>query len=115
MTPKSMIERRKHPRIFIRALVDYESHDTFLYDYSKDLSEGGIFIQTDDPLEVGKVIDLKFSLPDVEKVFNIKGEVKWTNQEESKGGRKGMGVAFKGLSEDDKKLLQNYVDKIEDK
>jgi type IV pilus assembly protein PilZ len=106
---KEKIDRRKHPRIFLRALVDYESQDTFIYDYSKDLSQGGIFIQTDKPLKINDVIELKFSLPDIAKVFNVKGEVKWTNTEEGEGLMKGMGIEFKDMSAEDRKMLQEYV------
>ncbi len=106
------IERRKHPRVLIRAMVDYESQDTFLYDYSQNLSEGGLFINTKNPLSVGEVLDLKFSLPDVEKVFQVKGEVRWVIEDEKDGLMRGMGIAFKDLDEDDKKLIQSYIEKL---
>ena len=108
------IDRRKHPRVLLRALVDYESEDTFLYDYSKDLSQGGLFIQTDKPLKVNETIDLKFSLPDIAKVFEVKGQVRWVNPESVGGLMKGMGIAFQELSPEDKKLIQNYVLKMND-
>jgi uncharacterized protein (TIGR02266 family) len=113
MKPK--IEKRKYPRVLIRALVDYESRDTFLYDYSRDLSQGGLFICTESPLEVGKEIKLKFSLPDVERVFEVAGEVRWVNEEDREGILKGMGVQFKNLSADDRMLLQEYVENYDKK
>ena len=107
------IERREHPRILVRAMVDYESQDTFLYDYSQNLSEGGLFINTESPLAVGEVLDLKFSLPDIEKVFQVKGEVKWVIEEKKGPLMKGMGIAFKDLSDDDRKLIQSYMEKLD--
>jgi len=109
----SKIERREHPRVLMRALVDYESQDTFLYDYSRDLSEGGLFIQTDKPLAIGEVITLKFTLPNVDKVFEIAGIVRWTNPDSVEGLLKGMGVEFKDVCESDKKLIEDYVKEMD--
>ena len=105
------INTRKHPRVLIRALVDYESQDTYLYDYSENLSQGGIFIHTDKPLDVGDRIELRFSLPDVEKVFEILGEVKWINAEKKQRALPGMGIEFMNLNEEDKSLLAKYIER----
>jgi len=106
---KNKTERRKNPRVFLRALVDYESQDTFLYDYSKDLSQGGLFIKTDKPRSIGDEIELKFSLPDIEKVFKTKGEVKWVIRDKSDNTMNGMGIEFKGLEEEDKRLINRTL------
>jgi len=108
-------ERRKHPRVLVRAMVDYESQDTFLYDYSENLSQGGLFIQTDNPLKMGDTFELKFSLPDIEKVFQVKCIVRWIVSENKEELLKGMGVEFQNLSNDDRDLIKAYVDKIEKK
>lgn len=104
-------EKRRFPRVMVRALVDYESQNTYLYDYSENLSQGGIFIQTDNPLKIGELIDLKFSIPDIEKVFQIKGEVRWVEHQGNKQIPKGMGIEFKDLTEDDRELLKEYLSK----
>ena len=104
------IDRRKYPRALIRVLVDYESQDTYIFDYSNNLSEGGIFIKTANPLKKGSVFMLKFSLPDVDKVFKIKGEVRWTNTKETKNVIKGMGIVFRDIDDGDRKLINQYID-----
>jgi len=106
------IERRKNPRVMVRALVDYESQDTFIYDHSRDLSEGGVFIQTDKPLQIGEELKLKFSLPDIEKVFEIKGEVIWASSKDSDDNMKGMGIGFKDIQDEDKRLIQEYIERV---
>lgn len=125
-------ERRQHPRQFVRIMVDYAASDTFLYDYSNDLSEGGIFIQTSQPLEKGSTIDLRFTLPGVEKVFALKGEVMWVNclapaavtegasalddlldgaQETAPASEmpEGMGVRFVNISPEEQALLREFL------
>jgi type IV pilus assembly protein PilZ len=111
-------ERRKQPRVFVRALVDYESPGTFLYDYSKDLSEGGIFLETERPLPTGTPVTLRFTLPDIDRVFEVKGKVAWINETKPKGGAKapkfqvGMGVQFEEMEEEDRKTIRDYVTKL---
>ena len=118
MTEKKGPERRKQPRVFVRALVDYESPDTYLYDYSKDLSEGGVFIETQKPLPTGTPVTLRFTLPDIDRVFQVKGKVAWLNETRPKGGAKapklpvGMGVQFEAIEEPDRVAIRGYVDKL---
>lgn len=80
-SPQTAADRRKHPRHFIRILVDYTASDSFLYDYSNDLSEGGLFIQTASPLPVGATLELRFTVPGVDRLFRLQGEVMWLNSE----------------------------------
>ena len=114
-------ERRKFPRILVRALVDYESPDTYLYDYSTDLSEGGIFIQTDKPLSKGTPLKIRFTLPNVDKVFEVKAKVAWLNQERLKKGKpskklpQGMGIQFDMMDEADRAEITKYIREVSKK
>ena len=103
--------RKSEPRVMTRILVDYESKDTFLFDYSRDLSSGGVYIETDNPLSEGQTLNLRFSLPGVDKVFNVEGRVAWTNPPKArkKSVGPGMGVEFVDLEGPDRELLQGYV------
>lgn len=42
--------------------VDCETEGTFLFAAITNVSQLGIFVRTEEPLEVGRVISLKFSL-----------------------------------------------------
>jgi type IV pilus assembly protein PilZ len=109
------VERRKHVRILVRVLVDFESPDTYLYDYSSNLSEGGIFVETDTPHPIGTTLTLRFTLPGVDRVFEAKGEVKWQNNLGEKGNLpvpdlgRGMGIQFADMEDSDREILQKYV------
>jgi uncharacterized protein (TIGR02266 family) len=117
MTADNPQERRRYPRVIVRALVDYESPDTYLYDYSGDLSEGGIFIETENPLPQGTPLTLRFTLPNIESVFEVKAKVAWVNERASDGGEsgkrlaRGMGVQFESMDDADKATIQGYIRK----
>mgnify|MGYP001327099566 CR=1 FL=1 len=111
-------ERRKTPRVMVRVLVDYESSDTYFYDYSNNLSEGGIYIETDRIQSVGSKITLRFTLPGIDRVFEATGHVTWAYQPKSGDGGpptdvlgKGMGIQFDTIEPADKKFIQEYLNK----
>ena len=108
-------ERRKFFRVLVRVLVDFESPDTYLYDYSSNLSEGGIFIETEKPFEQGSSLTLRFTLPGVDRVFEAKGAVRWLNMPGEDGERlvpdlgPGMGIQFVDIEETDQDFIRQYV------
>ncbi|MFH1018281.1 MAG: TIGR02266 family protein [Pseudomonadota bacterium] len=112
-------ERRQHPRIMVRVLVDFESSDAYFYDYSNNLSEGGIFIATDRILPMDTPVTLRFTLPNIDRVFQANGKVAWVF-EPSAGDEgpptdvlgKGMGVQFHDMDEKDRKLVRDYIQSV---
>ena len=115
MGDKTVDERRVHARILTRVLVDFDSSDTYLYDYSNDLSEGGIFIETENPLPSGSELTLRFTLPNIDRVFEVKGTVKWksdTKLQDANPQKKmprGMGIQFSEMEDIDREMIRKYV------
>jgi len=108
-------EQRKYARVLVRVLVDFESPNAYLYDYSNDLSEGGIFVETESPSPPGTPLTLRFTLPDVDRVFEARGKVAWIHDGQGAIGKsvaRGMGVEFVSVEEKDRKLIQEYVGKV---
>jgi type IV pilus assembly protein PilZ len=95
----------------IQLLVDYKSDGTYLFDFCKDLGTGGVFIQTPKPLPTGSSIDLTFTIPDSKETLIAKGTVIWVQS--PVGDRKdlvpGMGIQFKGFSGEQRRLLEDFV------
>lgn len=121
MGDRKIKERRKNPRYLVRALVDYESPDTYLYDYSTDLSQGGIFIETNNPASIDSPITLRFTLPNIDRVFEIKGRVAWHNQPDPKDELRpvqrlprGMGIEFLEMDKADREIIQKYLQESQD-
>jgi len=108
MTTEKANERRQYPRHFVRILVDYSASDTFLYDYSSDLSEGGIFIQTKNPLEKGDQLELRFTIPGKDRIFQVRAEVVWLNKETAEVSQEIDSEEALGDALDD--LLDNVVE-----
>ncbi len=97
---KSSVERRRHRRFDTSFAVDYSSGDNFLFAYLQNISEMGIFIRTDTPMEVGTELRLRFAVDDQEDPLLVDGEVIWINPYRESGDNinPGMGVRFKRLT-----------------
>ncbi len=106
----------------VRVLVDFESSDAYFYDYSNNLSEGGIFIATERILPIGTPLTLRFTLPGLDRVFQANGKVIWI-YEPSTGDEgpptevlgRGMGIQFSDLDGKDRELIRNYINGLIEK
>jgi len=101
---------RSGRRIPIQLLVDYKSDGNYLFDFCRDLGTGGVFIQTTKPLPTGSAIDLTFTIPDSKETLTASGTVIWVQGTVNKSeASAGMGVQFAGFSNDQRKLLEDFV------
>jgi type IV pilus assembly protein PilZ len=107
---QSYEERREHERYEASYAVDYASGDTFLFSYLTNISEMGIFIRSDNPLEVGTSLRLRFQIENQEPLI-IEGEVIWVNpfKESGENLNPGMGVRFRHLTAE---LREQVVDLV---
>jgi len=105
------VEDRSGRRVPIQLLVDYKSDGNYLFDFCKDLGTGGVFIQTTKPLPTGSAIDLTFTIPDSKETLITKGTVIWVQSPvaERKDLVPGMGVQFKTFSVEQRRLLEDFV------
>lgn len=105
MSDDSNDDRRQHNRIPINR--EFETIDEFISEYVTDISQGGVFIRSKNPLPVGTKVTLKFSviLDDFE---TIEGEGEVIRVEKSSEGS-GMGVAFTRLTAESKKLIDEVT------
>jgi type IV pilus assembly protein PilZ len=106
-------DRRSTERIEVTWSVDCETEDTFLYANITNISEMGIFVRTQEPLEVGTRLTLKFSPPGHES-FIAKGQVQWVNAVRmlADNPNPGMGIRFVDLTSDARERLVDIVHTI---
>lgn len=87
-----------------------ETLDQFIERYAVDVSPGGIFIRTKEPLTVGTPMKFEFQLRDASPLIAGEGTVVWTrdNDPSRPAVAPGMGVRFDRLAEGS----QGVIDKI---
>ncbi len=110
MMEKKKKERRRHIRVGHVFKVDYRTPEALFNEFAENISEGGIFIKTQKPLEVGTEIVIHFFLPILEEPIRVRGRVEWnTNMPGVKSKVPGMGVSFQQLSPEDKEKINSVI------
>jgi type IV pilus assembly protein PilZ len=106
--------RRSSERIDVTWSVDCETEDTFLYANITNISEMGIFVRTQEPLEVGTRLTLKFSPPNASEAFVATGQVQWVNAVRmlADNPNPGMGIRFVNLNDEERERLVEMVHTI---
>ena len=115
MSNSSSIERRTNRRLPIRVMVEYETTEDFLFDYTANVSIGGMFIATGEPLQLGTRFRMRFRLPNRKKPIETYAVVRWVVDPEDLGGMQaGMGVQFEELTPKDHAEVLALIQRWED-
>jgi type IV pilus assembly protein PilZ len=103
--------RRGTDRVEVSWSVDCESRDTFLYASIANISEFGIFVRTQEPLEVGTRLTLNFTPPGSDEPFVLHGQVQWVNAVRmlADNPNPGMGIRFVDLTNESRSRLIDTV------
>ena len=96
---------RAFPRLELNAYVDYTGSEVLLYHKVRNISLGGICIQSPAVEDVGMTVDLVVNFPDLDATIGIKGEVVWSNREPPMD----MGIRFIDLDDDRRDTLRRYL------
>ena len=112
----SSITSREEQRVKKTLSLSYKDHESFISAYSSNISKGGLFIKTSNPLPEGESFILKLKLPGLDDVIKINCTVSWVNRDESKPDVPvGMGLRFVDMNKDERLILERYVDSILEK
>jgi uncharacterized protein (TIGR02266 family) len=104
-------ERRKSPRYaaaFHLHLV-FDDLDELRSAYTRDISEGGIFVSTEQPLPISSLVKLKISLVHEDLTYiEAEGEVVHVAKPGSRL-QSGMGVKFVSIRDESRQFIREYV------
>lgn len=96
--------KRKHYRKSVRTSVEYNAGGRSDKGFIHDISAAGVFIETRMPFRAKESISLNFSLPKApQKQVTIHGQIARISPD-------GVGVEFKPLSEDQKKVIKSLLE-----
>ncbi len=105
-----MTERREDPRVEVDIEVRYRTAQEFLSAYSRNISGGGIFVRTAQPLPLNRGVHLRFTLPGIPHRFDVSGIVVWSNPGAAKSSLpSGMGIKLINLDTQSKQLIAEFV------
>ncbi|MBS1105068.1 MAG: type pilus assembly PilZ [Deltaproteobacteria bacterium] len=102
------VERRRSPRAPLVVRIAYSTIDALFSEFTRNVNEGGLFIETDNPPPADTRVTLQFKLPGTDAPIQARGRVAWL-QQSGEDGPAGMGVEFENLGQDAHALIDELV------
>jgi c-di-GMP-binding flagellar brake protein YcgR len=93
--------RREHPRAKLATQVEWQGLSSLAL--SRDVSAGGMFVETTDQPTAGSKIKLRFHLEDGGQIVEATAQVSYTVS------RMGMGVRFMDMELADRERIERYI------
>lgn len=89
--------------------VSYNSYNEFITEYTKNVSRGGIFINTRRHHEISEIVDLSLIVPGLDNPLNIKGEVIHIKIHNVPDEDAGIGIKFIDIDSESRKGLIEFI------
>lgn len=99
-------EKRRYARSEVRWPVTLKTSRGSMEAETKDVSLGGVFIRSRNPLSPDEVLAMVVKVPDLEQPLKIDGKVIWSNisGSDNEFTPHGMGVLFTEIFPEDRQL-----------
>jgi len=94
-------DRRVQPRAPLATQIECDRCMTLAF--SRDVSLGGMFIETTEPLPLGSCVTVRFNLGQNDRVVTATAQVAYHVE------KMGMGVTFLEIEPDDRDAIRQYV------
>lgn len=95
-------DQRRHPRAALKLEVRYQRLNAFIADYTHNLSKGGTFIRTDEPLQLGDSLDFELFVPKHDAPLELRGRVVWVTSD-------GMGLELVWSKDEEREAFESAV------
>jgi uncharacterized protein (TIGR02266 family) len=105
---RTVVERRRSARTPIVVRIEYSTVDALFSDFTRNINEGGVFIESDAPAPLDSEVHLRFQLPGTREALRVSGRVAWIDAEQN-GKPRGMGIEFDNLSDADRARIDELV------
>jgi uncharacterized protein (TIGR02266 family) len=100
-----MQEKRQYNRVTLSAVVNLSSKDNFYAGAARDISVGGLYVESESALAIGTEVTALLKLPS--KVLSLRAEVVWSVGEGTK--TVGMGLRFLNLPPTAKREIEAFM------
>ncbi|MBW2272776.1 MAG: TIGR02266 family protein [Deltaproteobacteria bacterium] len=101
-------ERRRSHRAELVVRVDYSTIDELFSEFTRDINEGGLFIETEKPRPMGTEVAMCFNLPGSNEVVETQGRVVRISSGEGHVPP-GMGIEFDELTPADRQRVNEII------
>jgi uncharacterized protein (TIGR02266 family) len=72
---RAAVERRRSERATVVVRIEYATVDALFSDFTRNINEGGIFVETDELIPLDEKVELKLRLPGSSELVHATGRV----------------------------------------
>lgn len=111
-TPARASDRRELARKAFDIQVGIATDHRLFVGLVSNISAGGLFIATDEHLRKGDQVEVRFSIPGHNHVFDKQATVMWTrplSEGSNQRTKAGAGVKFSDLTDEETKMLNAFL------
>ena len=101
-------ERRRFHRTDLLVRIEYSTVDEIFSEFTRDINEGGLFIETEKPRPTGTEVAMRFNLPGSAEPVQTIGRVMWVRSA-SDDTPSGMGIEFDDLTSEERKRINSMI------
>jgi type IV pilus assembly protein PilZ len=105
------VDRRRAERTDLVVRVDYQTVDQLFSEFARNINEGGLFVEAEQPHPVGTRVALQFKLPGGDEPLQVSGVVVRT-AEGSDDDPSGMGIEFDDLDTRTRQRINELVRRL---
>ncbi len=102
-------DERKEERFSAALKITYNSYNEFITEYTKDVSNGGMLINTKRYHEINDIVDLSLTIPGLDTPIKIRGEVVRVRIHNVKDEDAGIGIKFIDIDSESRKALIDFI------
>jgi uncharacterized protein (TIGR02266 family) len=108
ISEKLNLALRRHNRIEVDVGVDCAHQEAMVRGFARNISEGGVFLETDEAIDAGSPLTLSFTLPGQQAPLVVTGKVV-RRIELGRESRFGLGVQFTGLNTASRERILDFL------
>jgi uncharacterized protein (TIGR02266 family) len=72
---RAAVERRRSQRAPVTVRIEYATVDALFSDFTRNINEGGIFVETEEDIPLDEKVELKLRLPGSPELVHASGRV----------------------------------------
>jgi uncharacterized protein (TIGR02266 family) len=99
--------RRQEPRVPVRLEVGFPDRPAFRKSYIRNISGGGVFIETDEAIPIGTAVRVQMAFSD--RAITCTCTCVWHNKRPTSEFGRGVGFKFVDLAADEARYIHDLV------
>ena len=108
-TEDSFADQRIEKRCPVSLKVSYKTFDDFMDEYTKNVSQRGMFIRTRRPHAIHEITEILLHVPELPNPVRIKGEIVHVKRNAQREEDCGVGIKFIDIDEQSREALISFI------